>query len=694
MDLSELDRAISSGLKVFAVVEPLRLSEWAAKHFYLSAESSYVEQQWKAFWYQTAIMDAMSDDELEEVDFVKSARTGYTKMLLAAIGYFAEHKKRNIAVWQPTDSDSDEFCTIELEPMIRDVPILRKVFPDFLAKNKNNTMNRKKFLYSVVHLKGAKSAKNFRRISVDTGIVDELDGCDKDVEGEGSVPKLAAKRVEGATFPKSIFGSTPKTKHLSMIEARAAEAKLRFQAHIPCKGCGEMIVLQWGGRKKAFGFKWFNNDPTTVVHVCPHCNDSITQQEYLIQAKSGRWIAQNGTWIDPQNNYRNVDDEVIEKPKHVAFFIWTAYSEMTTWVKIVEEFISAENKEAAGDPAEMKTFINTTLGESYAEVGDKTDESALRKRAEPYRLRTVPHGGLIVVATVDVQDSRFEVVTYAVGYKEEMWCIDYTVIDADPSIEKEWDKLDDYLLLEFPHVCGGMLPIHASAIDTGGHFTHEVYNFCRKRTARRVYAIKGESKEGCPVKSRASLQDVNWRGGRIKNGVKLWLVGTDTAKDNLYNRLNIAIPGPGYIHFSKELPDEFFTQMAAEERIKVKTSRGEAHRWVKVKPRNETWDCTVYSIFVCHMLDLNKFTDKQWQKLESRVQPRILDLFSAPLTIVENPLDTSANSDGIAAEVTEPEDVVKPSLRAPLPMPKPKPKPKTTSKNKFAKDDWADRGFR
>lgn len=694
MDLSELDRALTSGLKVFAVVDPMRLSQWAAKHFYLSVESSYVEQQWVAFWYQNAIMDAMSDDELEEVDFIKSARTGYTKMLLAAIGYFAEHKKRNLAVWQPTDSDSDEFCTIELEPMIRDVPILRKVFPDFLAKNKNNTMNRKKFLYSVVHLKGAKSAKNFRRISVDVALVDELDGCDRDVEGEGSVPKLAKKRVEGATFPKSIFGSTPKTKYLSMIEARAAEAKLRFQAHIPCKSCDQMITLQWGGKKKKYGFKYFNNDPETVVHICPHCSDSMTQQEYLVQTKSGRWIAQDGTWIDADNNYRNTDGEIIQKPKHVAFFIWTAYSEMTTWVKIVEEYISAENKEAAGDSAEMKTFVNTTLGESYAEESDKTDESALRKRAEPYRLRVVPHGGLILVSTVDVQDSRFEVVTYAVGYKEEMWCIDYTVIDADPSIEKEWDKLDDYLLLEFPHVYGGMLPIHAAAIDTGGHFTHEVYNFCRKRTARRIYAIKGESKEGCPVKSRASLQDVNWRGGRIKNGVKLWLVGTDTAKDNLYNRLNLASPGPGYIHFSNELPDDFFTQMAAEQRIKVKTSRGEVHRWVKVSQRNETWDCTVYSIFVCHMLDLNKFTDKQWQKLESKIQPRIIDLFSEPLTVSNKPLHTSAIVEKAELQSEEKIEEIKPPARLPAPAVKKAPKPKVSTKNQFASGDWADRGFK
>ena len=38
------------------------------------------------------------------------------------------------------------------------------------------------------------------------------------------------------------------------------------------------------------------------------------------------------------------------------------------------------------------------------------DEHELAKRAEPYNLRTVPRGGLVLVAGVDVQERRFEVV--------------------------------------------------------------------------------------------------------------------------------------------------------------------------------------------------------------------------------------------------------------------------------------------
>ncbi len=631
MDMSEIHKAVRKGLKALEAVPPMRLSEWAAKHFYLSAESSYVEGQWRAFWFQPALMDAISDDDIEEVDVMKSARVGYTKIILAAIGYTAHHKRRNQAVWQPTDDDRDEFCLTEVEPMLRDVRAMSTVFRGGKGNTKGDSMKQKKFMGSSLHMRGGKAAKNYRRISIDTGYLDEIDGFDPDVEQEGSPIKLAYKRVEGATFPKLVIGSTPKIKGMSLIEARVAQAQLRFQPYVPCTHCDEHILIQWGGKDKPYGFKWYDNDPETVGHVCPHCSGVMSQADYIAAGKRGRWIAQDGTWIDADNHYRDTAGNIVPKPKHVAFHgLWTAYSEMTSWAKIVREWLSAVEKLAAGDASEMKAFINTTLGETYEEKGEKADEHALKARATQWPLRRVPMGGLVLGAGVDVQDDRFEVVTWAFGRGSEMWPVDYTVIDANPADPREWEKLDNHLRMIFPHAGGGQLAIRAAAVDTGGHFTHEAYNFCRQRAARRIYAIKGETREGQPIKGRASKVDVNAMGKVIKAGVKLWHVGTDTAKDLLLGRLSVPESGPGYIHFSKELPDEFYHQLTAEQRIKVKTSQGEKYRWVKTRPRNEVLDCTVYALFVEQMLDLHRYTERQWDALEAKVIPAVRDLFDAP----------------------------------------------------------------
>ncbi len=631
MDLTEIERALKAGLQSLATVAPMRLSEWAAKNFYLSAESSYVEQKWEAYPYQTGIMDAMSNDEHEEVTFMKSARVGYTKMILAAIGYFAEHKRRNQAVWQPTDDDSDEFCKTELEPMLRDVSAMRKVFPSFQEKSKGNTMRQKKFLTSMLHMRGSKAAKNFRRLSVDVAILDELDGCDNDVEKEGSPVTLARKRIEGATYPKLICGSTGKLKGFSMIEARHDQADAQFKFHVPCKHCDERIVIRWGGKDKPFGFKWVDNDPTTVMHVCSECGGMMSQADYLECWVRGRWIAEDGTWIDENSNYRDAAGNQIETPKKVAFHVWTAYSPQTSWAQIVDEFLSAKNKAKGGDKSELKTFVNTTLGETWEEEVEKADMHALMARAEAYPLRVVQLGGLVLVAGVDVQDNRFEIVVWAIGRGEEMWVVDYMIIEANPADERDWAKLDVYLQTRFPHMAGNSLAIEGFSVDTGGHFTHQAYNFCRLVTKRRrAFAIRGDMRQGQPVKGRSSLQDVNHKGKVIKSGVKLWHVGTDTAKDLIFGRLKVLQPGPGYIHFSKDLPVEFYNQLTAEVRVIQRTAGGEQYRWVPIRKRNEVLDCTVYALFTAHMLDLNRYTDRMWEKLEEAVQPKVLDMFAIP----------------------------------------------------------------
>ncbi|MFZ6724697.1 phage terminase large subunit family protein [Undibacterium sp. MH2W] len=645
MDLFSIQKAIRRGLKSLEAPVPQRLSEWAAENFYLSAESSYVEGAWKAYPFQNAIMDAFGNDDIEVVVMKKSARVGYTKMLVAAIGYFAHHKRRNQAVWQPTDDDADEFVKVELDTMLRDVPAMQEVFPTGKGNDKRNTLSAKVFLGSRLYIKGGKAARSYRRISVDVAILDELDGFDIDIEKEGSPDKLAGKRTEGAIFPKHIMGSTPKLKGFSRIEAREQQCDLRFLFCIPCPLCDERHPLQWGGKDKRYGMKWIDRDPETVGHACPHCGGLYNQADYLSVWEKGRWIADDGTWIDDDGKFRDTNDQIIVPPRAVAFHVWTAYSPQATWVQIVRDYLGSVTKARAGDTSELKTFTNTTLGETWEEEVEKTEVDSLEKRAEKYRLRTVPMGGLILTAGVDVQSNRFEIVVWATGRGEEGWVVDWHVIDANPADERDWEeKLDPYLQQRFQHAGGQSLGIEAVAIDTGGHFTHQSYNFCRTRSRRRIYAVKGESQPGKPVKGRSSLQDVNVKGSVLKRGVRLWMVGTDTAKDLIYGRLQVETPGPGFMHFSAALPKEFYEQLTAEVRVLQKTAHGEQYRWVKRQQRNEVLDCTVYSLFAAHTLDLHKYTDRMWAKLESAVCPAVADMFAPPPEVIEEQqLETKAD---------------------------------------------------
>lgn len=641
------NRAIRRGLAVLKAQPPMRLSHWAAEYFYLSAESSYTEGKWQAYPYQIAILDAFGNDDIVEVSVKKSARTGYTKMLMAASAYFTVFRRRNQAIWQPTDSDAAEFVESEFNPMLRDTRPIKAVFPHLEKKHQHNTNSYKKFLGCITYIRGGSSARNYRRISVDVVILDEIDGFDRDIDQEGSPRKLAKKRTEGATFPKQIVGSTPKTKYLSEIDAAIQEADAVYRYHVPCPHCGTYQALEFGNKTSKHGLKWLNQDHDTAAYACSDCFTLFTQADYLSVWQRGRWQDANRNWYcNETGQFKDSTGATIRPPKHIGFDnLWTIYSPQATWTNIVKEYRAAIGKAKHGEKSDLKTFINTTLGQVYEDDVEKTEAADLKKRTEDFLLQIVPRGSLILMAGIDVQKDRFELVVWAFGRGEEMWIVDYQIIEANPAIESEWDKLDSFLLYKYPHVAGTVLGIEHAALDTGGHWTHQAYNYVRLRKSAlgwtvptqyspRLYATKGSSTPNLTISGRASLQDINHIDKTIKRGVKLYIIGTDTAKDLIYGRLQVQQHGPGFVHLSKHLPDTFFEHMTNEVRVLKQTPKGTVSSWVLKRSgiRNEALDCTVMSLFCAHKMALHRKSQAEWQVMESIVQPNQCDLFALPAT--------------------------------------------------------------
>ncbi|MFW4864070.1 terminase gpA endonuclease subunit, partial [Pseudomonas aeruginosa] len=105
------------------------------------------------------------------------------------------------------------------------------------------------------------------------------------------------------------------------------------------------------------------------------------------------------------------------------------------------------------------------------------------------------------------------------------------------------------------------------------------------------------SKRGRPVLAqRPSKVDVTWQGNTEKSGAELWMVGTDTAKDWVYNRYHLK-DGPGALHFSADLPPDFFDQCVAERKVVRYVKGFKRTDWVKAKSeRNEALDLIVYNL--------------------------------------------------------------------------------------------------
>jgi terminase, large subunit len=626
--------AVREGLESLRAEPPERLGDWARENFKLAGESSHQKGAWLAWAFQIGILDFMSDDRIEELDVMKAKRVGYTKMLVANIAYNIAHRRRKQALWQPTDDDRDSFVKSEIDPILDPVTGVRAINK---VRRKGGTsaetIKFKPFRDSALHLLGGKAARAYRRITVAWAGLDEISKFDRSIEKSGPPRGLAKGRLEGAPYPKLVCGSTPLLRGLCHIEDAVAEAEGLVRFYIDCPRCGAEHPLVWGGKDKPFGFKWERGRPETVRHVCPHCRECITQADYLPGGApmAGTWICERtGKRYGPDRIWRDGSGQPCNPPRTLGVHVWTAYSPQRSWSDIVREFEDALVALEKGDAGPMQLFVNETLGETWELAGERSDEHALQARAEDYALCTVPKGCLLLTAAVDVQRNRWEITVYGWGRGMESWVIDVVVIEGNAAVDEEWNAVLEQLQRRYPQEWhGGSLGISATSVDSSDQ-TQAVYNWVAKaqHLLPQLRAIKGDGAEATNILGPSSLQEVNWRGKKIPRGIKLWRVGVDAAKDLLLGQLSIEVPGPGYIHFSKDLPREFYEQLTAEQRVLAKVKGRDAYRWIKRRPRNEQLDNRNYALHAAMGLGLHKYTEERWLQLERAVQPPP-DLFSS-----------------------------------------------------------------
>jgi phage terminase large subunit GpA-like protein len=557
----------------FAQLRPppkLTLSEWADKFATLSAESSAESGRWHTLPYQKGIMDAITDPKIEQVTVQKSARVGYTKIINHVIGYHVHQDPCSIMIVQPTIEDAEGYSKEEIAPMLRDTPCLSGLVSDVKAKDGSNTILQKSFPGGVLGIVGANSGRGFRRVSRRVVIFDEVDGYPPTAGTEGDQIKLGIKRSEYFWNRKIIAGSTPLVKDASRIE-RLFQSGDQRRYFIPCPHCSEFQYLKFKN------LQWPENDPKGAFFVCEVNGCAIEHKDKRSMIEKGKWIAtSDGTG------------------KHASFHIWAAYSYSpnATWGALAEEFLEAKK-----DVETLKTFINGSLGEVWEEeYSAKVGAHDLKARAEVYPSGFAPNGVLLVTCGVDIQDNRIAIIKTGWGRNEESWVIGHQEIYGDPSLPDVWKQLENVLLEPIEHEAGLKIFPASAAIDSGGHFTHEVYQFTRHHRGRLWIAVKGSSQRGKPSLSKPTKVDVNFKGQALKSGASLYMVGSDTIKSTIYARLKRSTPGPGFVHFNHELTEEFFEQLTAEKQV-TRYSKGYAIKEFIKKPgqRNEALDCFVYS---------------------------------------------------------------------------------------------------
>ena len=554
----------------------LTVSEWADQTRVLTAKSAKEAGRWRTSRtpYLKEIMDCLSPSSpVQQVVFMKGAQVGGTECGNNWLGYVIDHTPGPMMYVLPTLDLAKRTSRQRIAPMIDEMPSLRDKVRDPRSRDSGNTLLTKEFPNGVLIFTGANSAAGLRSMPARFLFMDEVDAYDDDVDGEGSPINLAIKRT--ATFSRNrkiLMVSTPNIAETSKIEP-AYENSDKRRYHVPCNACGHLQPIVWAQ------IRFDDNDPSTTRFECIKCEHKHFEKDKPKLLSSGEWVAEG------------------EKSTRIAgFHLNSLYSPngWYSWQNTVEDFLEAKK-----NPVQFKDWTNTVLGETWTERGETVEHALLYQRREHYPAE-VPWWVEILTIGCDVQDDRIEFEVTGWGANEESWSIDYVRLYGDLSRPEIWNALGEMFHRIYTRQDGVRMNVAQICMDSGGHYTDEVYAFCRKYGADWVIPIKGASQAGKPIATYPKTKN--------KKGVYLTLIGTDTAKELIYQRYRILEPGAGYCHWPiKECFDEdYFKQATAEEKLKKFRFGVPYFTWDAKSRRNEALDCRVYSLAAVRILQQHR----------------------------------------------------------------------------------------
>ncbi|MBC7282662.1 terminase gpA endonuclease subunit [Hoeflea sp.] len=602
------------------------VAQWAEDKRYVAAESgSPFPGKWSNDLapYMREPMECLSPSHpATDVTLKWSAQTGKTSIGENFFGYTADEDPAPMLIVLPSLDEGKKFVKTKLQPAIDATPSLRhKVAEQKSRTEDGSTSAFKRFRGGFAQITGANSSKGLQMISVRRLWGDEISEWPLDVDGRGDPLDLAIKRTTAWTRRgvKRLWSSTPGMDGACRItDYYVASDQRRY--YVPCPHCGTCQVLK------------FENLKAGADGSAKGCYFACAAHGCVIEHSDKRSMVAAGVWI---RCYRDESEDNPAPPdffpaheieryrmrpskgRSPGFHIWQAYSPFVSWEDTFDAWLKAK-----GNPLKERVFSQQVLGEAHVDRGEAPDHSKLLKTVLPYRLQTIPLGGLVLTMGVDVQVNRLEWSVYAWGVALSYWLVDFGLIEGDPDTDGPWRALDSIRARKYEDTFGRAWGIEACGVDSG-YKSQRVYNYARSRP--QVLATDGRDGWNVPILGTPKRVDVTVSGKSAKTGAMLWPVGTFQAKSELYGSLRKTIGGPddtgmlplGAGHFPEACDEGFFKQLTAESLVLKEMRDGRSKRvWVKPKDQpNEQLDMWVINRAMAYHLRLDHYGQDKWKRL-------------------------------------------------------------------------------
>lgn len=575
--VESLNACIAKSLALFKPPKKITVSEWADANRILTGNSEPGPWRTSRTPYLKEPMDAYNDYKINRIVVVACSQVGKSELILNMMGYTMDNDPCNMMLLQPTLSNVKRFSKLRIDSLIKDTKSLKKRIGRLKSRTSNNTIYEKSFPGGMLLMVGTNAPGDLASTPAKIVFGDERDRHAASAGKEGDPWQLI--RARQTTFKKAykaIEVSSPTTKGESNIVASFEEGTQEYWCH-QCPECGDWHPILFEDIR--FDYSKTETDrskePTYKVDLkgwaCPSCG--IISSERVMKKQATKWIARN-----PEAYKDGIR----------SFWIKGFANTWADWSDICLRFLQAKS-----NPLKLQVFRNTVLGELWEERGDLETEDIYLQRREEYDAE-LPDGVLCLTCGVDTQDDRLEYEVVGHGRFKEDWGIKKGFILGKPDNPETWKQLDEVIDRVYKFQNGRGLKVLLTLVDSGGHYTKEVYRACWERRQKHVFPVKGKGGEyrytGLPTKIKFLV------GNRVET-CHLFTIGVDSGKAQIMSKLKVQEAGPHYSHFPSNsglgYEEQYFNGLLSERQVWKKTG----WKWEVIPghKRNEPLDCRNYA---------------------------------------------------------------------------------------------------
>lgn len=573
-------KALRSAIEL-AIPHEMTTPEWAET--YRVVDRGARKGRWSndTVPFATEIMACADDPMVREIIFMKPSQVAGSEVIANIAGKRIHQAPTEMIYCAEKEDKTKAWVQESFDSMVRVTPELRRLIS---TTAEGNNQNVKRYPGGGFYFAWATSPAELSSRPAQIIFFDEKAAYKPTNEGDAvKLGEARTKTYDGEELIVKI--STPRRCDCSAAGETCGDISHDYmrgdqrEFYVPCPHCDEFQTLKFGGKDTAYGLKWDPETPESPYYICEFCTAVIEEFDREDMLLKGHWLAHA-----PFNGV-------------ASFRINQIYSPFVSWGRMVVDFL-----EAKSSAAKLEVYTNTVLGETWKPV-EQIEYEDLTWNLEPYHA-DVPAGVLVLTAGVDVQKDRLEVEVVGWGKDHESWSIDYKVFEGqtgveaaeqaeeDEDIANVWDSLAEFLQSSFLGVGDQVFRIQCVAVDSG-YQTTVVYKFCKKYAAKRWFAVKGMSDPFKPLLSKPTLSGQNPK-------VRLFPIGTNAAKDEVFASLKVPQPGPAYCHFPARQPysEDAHMKQLASERMVTHVRGGRSYRVyekVGANVRNEALDVRVYA---------------------------------------------------------------------------------------------------